>query len=90
MHNSRVPHGDSLGWENSKNAQLFWFSLDNTYSKTFQKRKKHVFVKSVIKIFEFQKSNSMKIPQIYRLILCENLKVLALEKKNLFFSPKMP
>ena len=28
----------------------------------------------------------MKIPQIYRLILCENLKVLALETKKFVFS----
>ena len=54
--------------------------------KTFQKRKKHVFVKSVEKIFEFQKSNSIKIPHIYRLILCENSKLVALQTKKLIFT----
>ena len=56
---SSIPHGDSIGWEDSKNAQLFWFTPDNTV--TSFKNVKNTFVPKVFR--KFSNSKNLTVPK---------------------------
>ena len=74
---SSIPHGDSIGWEDSKNAQLFWFTPDNAV--TSFKNVKNTFLPKVLR--KFSNFKNLTVPKFLTYIditLCENFKFVFL------------